>query len=348
MLVAVLLGCVASLVLLAGVRHAGADEGVPRRFLVMSQVGKLAYEIDVRDASGRVVRVVDRGRGLMPGRWSPDGSMIAWGASGGITVERADGTARRTLVSRILKCGHYVCVGMSFAWSPDSRSLLVAGTGKTTEGFLIVSVETGKVRGAVRSREADSYFGVHGWSPDGSKILYTRLVKDGLDSVTLDLVIADADGGNPRVLVSYGDFVHGGASVSWSPDSRSIALINEGREPNLRPCSIVTVASGKIRAIPGCKPAFAAAVWSPDSKRIAIAHPRRPVSVFTLRDNSRRELARSADILSWSLTGDLTLVETGEAFTTGSRVYAARNGRNLVNLLFHTTPDDSIVAIDTR
>jgi Tol biopolymer transport system component len=48
------------------------------------------------------------------------------------------------------------------------------------------------------------------WSPDGSRLAYTRAGTDG----TLDLFLANADGSNPRPYAALGT----GGFTNWSPD----------------------------------------------------------------------------------------------------------------------------------
>ena len=56
------------------------------------------------------------------------------------------------------------------------------------------------------------------WSPDGASIAY--LSKDEED--VAQLAVIDADGGEPRMLTSFGAAV---SELAWSPDGRTLAIV---------------------------------------------------------------------------------------------------------------------------
>jgi hypothetical protein len=99
------------------------------------------------------------------------------------------------------------------------------------------------------------------FSPDGTRLLYYRLARnEAVDNNTygkFDLVLADANGGNP--IIYGGDFPW----ASWGPDGRQFAC--------LRPdgVQIVEVASRKVvRTLPR-QGLVQQLVWSPDGKAFA-------------------------------------------------------------------------------
>jgi dipeptidyl aminopeptidase/acylaminoacyl peptidase len=78
------------------------------------------------------------------------------------------------------------------------------------------------------------------WSPDGSQIAYLR--DNGVPGLrpSVDLVVMDATGRNPRELTR-------GALIpwfSWSPDSNQIAVVDDGRG-----LLIVDVATASVRSL---------------------------------------------------------------------------------------------------
>ena len=97
------------------------------------------------------------------------------------------------------------------------------------------------------------------FSRDGGKLLYYRMpVADRVDNNTyglFELVIADADGGNPR---SYGNKF---PWASWGPDGTQIACLDK------KGIQIIDLASRQIvRQIPRSG-IVQQLVWSPDGKR---------------------------------------------------------------------------------
>jgi Tol biopolymer transport system component len=107
--------------------------------------------------------------------WAPEGR-VAFDAPGGIWTVRVDGGGRRRLVS-----GN---VGQ-VAWSPDARRIAYTRWGRTGEIYTASADE----RSARRlTRNAVDDFGPV-WSPDGTRILFTR----GADEAR-QVFVMNADG----------------------------------------------------------------------------------------------------------------------------------------------------------
>ncbi len=106
------------------------------------------------------------------------------------------------------------------------------------------------------SREAAPRF-----SPDGRRLMYRRLPKDA--TISHDrwgfqgiLMIADADGSNPRAIGGDGDLPW----ANWSPDGKRIACLT------LKGIRIVDLATGDtVRTIPR-QGMYQQLFWSPDGK----------------------------------------------------------------------------------
>jgi Tol biopolymer transport system component len=89
------------------------------------------------------------------------------------------------------------------------------------------------------------------WSPDGTAVL--------LQHATGDLLLADADGSNPR------DLVRGWAPV-WSPDGSRIVFTYDHNNDGV-PLLAAVDRNGRAlwSGVPGSSP-----TWSPDGSRLAV------------------------------------------------------------------------------
>lgn len=108
------------------------------------------------------------------GRYSPDGTMIAYDGSSGVRVARADGSDPMAITTMF---GHP-------AWSPDGRRIAVnAGASGANEGITVMNVDGTGVRQVHGTAWQVDQYPV--WSPDGARILFL----DGdLESYYLTLV----------------------------------------------------------------------------------------------------------------------------------------------------------------
>ena len=82
---------------------------------------------------------------------------------------------------------------------------------------------------------------------------------------TFRLVVADADGENPRVVMESKEPL---MSPAWSPDGQSLAYVSfEGRSPSIY---IQTLTSGERRQVSSHAGVNQAPAWSPDGRKLAM------------------------------------------------------------------------------
>src|SRR5579862_1736351 len=107
---------------------AAQASALPDRYLVttynpkvnVTKPGNIVEKVEILDGHGHLVRLVAQGRyGVENARSSPNDKMISWIDPRGLHVENLDGSGRRLLVAASTHCT-VVCVGMSYAWAPNS------------------------------------------------------------------------------------------------------------------------------------------------------------------------------------------------------------------------------------
>ena len=182
------------------------------------------WRLDVE--SGALQRVADMGRAYRP-FYAPDGTQFAlleYGTesdpTGNLTLVNADGTDRR-VVLRFPAGPTTSSSDSQIAWLPDGSGLwmYIPDPAPSLEPGNIPAAG-GPINGATLYRvpatggDAQSVGRADGfqvfWSPDGSRLAYTRAGKDG----ALDLFLANADGSNPQLYAPLGN----GGFTNWSPD----------------------------------------------------------------------------------------------------------------------------------
>jgi dipeptidyl aminopeptidase/acylaminoacyl peptidase len=98
------------------------------------------------------------------------------------------------------------------AWSPDSKRIAYA----TTDALQVVDLTTGT--SSLLANDAGAIDDIE-WSPDGTRVAFDT-TQEGRNRI----VVVDADGSNPVVLVDQGE-PQGPGAPRWSPDGTRIAYV---------------------------------------------------------------------------------------------------------------------------
>ena len=112
-----------------------------------------------------------------------------------------------------------------------------------------------------------------------------------LPNKSFQLVVADADGMNPRVVMQSNEPL---MSPSWSPDGQSLAYVSfEGRLPTVY---VQELKSGERRRVSARAGVNQAPAWSPDGKKLALTLSTRDgnLDIYTL-DLASQALSRITD-----------------------------------------------------
>lgn len=140
--------------------------------------------------------------------WSPDGSRLVFTTQFEVTVADASGDGTPQGIGR----------GARPAWSPDGRAIAFIRMAPDEPASLAVMDPDGS---DVRVLAQDAGFGPVEWSPDGSRIAFSKCDYDPEGRCYSNLAVIRSDGADERVLAAPGS-----QSVSWSPDGSSLVYAN--------------------------------------------------------------------------------------------------------------------------
>jgi Tol biopolymer transport system component len=240
--------------------------------------------------------------------WSPDGSQLAFVRTDGETCGlpcistdtiRADGSGLEAVSAD----------GGDPRWSPDGTRL--ASTeyfGINLAGYTTMSLDVTDLRKgtslvlAPRGGGTTGLFrfgfdiGGYAWSPDGSRLCFTRKVGS-----QAHLVLIHADGTGARLPAGRPHFF----DCDWAPDGARIATSDGTR------IYVVSVADDGLTALTDRKADTTAPLWSPDGTKIAYLRQETgsatsPSDLWTIAADGSGQTRVAADVseASWSADGN--------------------------------------------
>jgi len=96
-------------------------------------------------------------------------------------------------------------------------------------------------------------------------VFSTRIAYITKQGARFELLVADADGGNPQAIVGSNEPL---LSPSWSPDGSRIAYVSlENRKPVIY---VQAMATGQRQVLANFRGSNSAPAWSPDGRRLAV------------------------------------------------------------------------------
>ena len=196
---------------------------------------------------------------------SPDGRYIVYvlrdGAQESLWVQQmATGSDVQVLAPDQV---HFVAV----SFTPDGNYLMFVRSDKSTQNFHYLyqmPVLGGTPKQLVRDVDSAPAF-----SPDGQRIAYVRGI---LDPPADDILIANADGSNERLLVRRKCFNPGTPNITWSADGRFLALVSAEAREGVSRWFLETVSpdTGEVRDLHVFSSPARAAAWLPDGSGILV------------------------------------------------------------------------------
>ncbi len=155
-------------------------------------------------------------------QFSPDGTMIAYGKNGNLTImDVKSGTTRELLDSNKRR---YASIEHNFGWSPDSERICFRGLRLENQNeaeIAIVTVKGTDPKHRVRF-DSSEYGRDITWHPDGKKIMITHQPPGGRRT-QLHEFDADADG--PSVRYANQVIHRGNSCPFWSFDGKLLLYI---------------------------------------------------------------------------------------------------------------------------
>jgi len=186
---------------------------------------------------------------------SPDGRLLLFADRFGVYIRPTDGSPPVKLGLKDVFADDL---------SPDGR--LVLATSSSTDQLILLPTGAGEAQ-PLPAHGITSYRGAK-WFPDGHRILFNTLVKEGAPSSPDEHVtkrrsyVTDRAGSPPQPLTPAGVY-----ALSISPDGARLAVLGSG--PGI---SISRVAGGPAEPVPGSEPGDRPVAWTADGSALWVFH----------------------------------------------------------------------------
>lgn len=211
------------------------------------------------------------GRSLSQPTWSPDGRQLAYvdGESvqsavpsryGDLFVIGDDGSEVRRLTRGPVSDPD---------WSPDGREIVfVRGenlpTPAANDDVWVIDLDTGAERQLTKTPPGTFEAGP-AWSPDGSRIAFSRYVSTSQYDGVASIHVMKRDGTGERQVLAHKLFAYAPYSLAWSPDGKTIAFETSSSIECIS-ISLLDVGSGSVRPLTSCtrpREVTVAPAWQP-------------------------------------------------------------------------------------
>jgi Tol biopolymer transport system component len=337
--------------------YAGVEWSPDGSKLLARRWGYGLSALEVTDETGQVVWTV-AGRYAFDGRWSPDGTRIAFVhvyPEPGLDYVLYVASSDRRLLTRIQ--AHV----RGFSWSPDGTKLAYAACARPcgpsrAQGAHRLVIADASGRRAPHPVPLPPGAGAPGrtltdvqWSPHGSLIAFVSH-----DDAGTHLNVVHPDGSSLRRLADGRDLT----TVQWSPDGSLIAFVSQ--DDVGWHLDVVHPDGSSLRRVADDPFYWGPYEWSPVGKRLAIVVPTGPrsrdVSVVNADGSDLQRIARCrcdlrggapiSESVAWSLDGTRIAYISGRGNTistirpdgTGATVVATQPARGVTGYWYPSSP----------
>ena len=204
--------------------------------------------------------------------WSPDGRQIAYVQGSSVTTLQPSRPGSLYVMDADGGNVHRLTRGdadVDPAWSPDGTEIAyghcfnIDSPTLCTLDLFVMDVATGASRQLTRTPSV--YEAGYAWSPDSSRIAFTRFTPllDFKPSVVYSI---NRDGTDETRVHAHKASVGGLYSLAWSPDGRTIAFVTSPN-PECTAISLFDLADGDIRPLTSCerpRESTRAPTWQPN------------------------------------------------------------------------------------
>jgi Tol biopolymer transport system component len=259
--------------------------------------------------------------------WSPDGEHLAYLRPNGIIMMARAGDMKP--VRELKPALTFYIGGASMRWSPDGRSIAMNATDlKGRRGIFRIDAVTGEATRIPLGAGG----GINPmWTPDGKRIVFTRLTTQA-DPGVAAVIERDLASGTEREIfrkTAPAPWNPGWTFVDLSPDGRSVAAVVNEAWPggNIGKWSLLvaSVAGGEPRELMRGEARGAdVLMWAPDGR-----------SVFVTAIRAGAEGDRQRDVWRVPIDGsapqklDLDLASLGRPFNSDQRMHVHPDGRRV-------------------
>jgi Tol biopolymer transport system component len=156
---------------------------------------------------------------------------------------------------------------VAVSFTPDGNYVMFVRSDKSTANFRYLyqmPVLGGPPRQLARDVDSAPTF-----SPDGQQIAFVRGI---LDPMANQIVVANADGSNERVLVQRAGFGAGASAVTWSADGKTLAFVSPETRNNISQwmLEVASVKTGEVHDLHSFPFEARAAAWLPDGHGVLV------------------------------------------------------------------------------